>query len=90
MRGLTGFDRGAAHIVRKDGKWDPDDPVLTEKRYYEKGEKPPEGYKLEHRYGEYETLEQYCKREDVLIITASEIDPKMVKGELEEQGYIWV
>jgi len=90
LRGLTEYDRGCKIIKKKGGKWDPDDPVIKKKYYYEEGEKPPSGYILERGTHNYQTLEEYCEREDVLVIRASEIDPEMVKGELTKQGYIWV
>ena len=42
-----------------------------------------------NEYGDYETLEEFKKRDDVLIIYDKDIKPKERKGDVPAQGYIW-
>ncbi len=41
-------------------------------------------------WGLYQALEEYCAREDVLIIQAGEIKPEERSADIPEQGYVWV
>ena len=50
---------------------------------YVKGEYIEEGYGLL-------TLEEYAKKDDVLIIYASEIKDEERIGKVPEQGYVWL
>ena len=36
------------------------------------------------------TLEDYLSKPNVLVIREADIDPEMCKGDVPEQGYIWV
>jgi len=38
----------------------------------------------------YQTLEEYMKNDDVLFIPKSHIKPEERKGEVPEQGFVWV
>ena len=42
------------------------------------------------KVGRYLTIEQYCKREDVLVIRSDEIKDSERTGELPSQGYVWI
>lgn len=42
-----------------------------------------------NKWGLYQTLTQYRKNKDVLIIPAKSIKAKERKGEVPEQGYVW-
>lgn len=74
---LTGYHRGCGHIANKkteDGRWQP----LPEgmRTYLERDEEPPEGFiKTESWKGDYQTLEEYVEREDVLVIRREDIKP---------------
>ena len=62
-------------------------------RYLEVGEDLPGGWAIGHSgfHGdEPQTLTEYRKSKDVLIIPASKIKPKERVGEVPEQGYVWV
>jgi hypothetical protein len=41
------------------------------------------------RYGEYQTLDEYLARPDVLVIPAGDIKDEERVGEVPEQGYVW-
>lgn len=41
-------------------------------------------------YREYQTLDEYRKRSDVLIIPADQIKPEERTGSVPAQGYVWV
>lgn len=92
---LTGFHRNCRSLETprgEDGLYMNDDPIIAAHLYLEKDEKPPKGYKLsEHKpWGEYQTLEEYKQRDDVLIIQAGGIEDKERVGEVPQQGYVWV
>ena len=93
----TGFERGCRTLVTprnpKTGLFQNDDPVIKAHLYLEDGEDPPKGYQVDDRwprYKEYQPLEEYLKQEDVLVIRKEEIKPSERKGDLPEQGYVWV
>lgn len=91
----SGFHRNCYSMARKEydsdnGGWDhkyveADKPLNTMK--------VPEGYKIEKAgWGsqDYQTVEKYSAREDVLIIPASDIKPHERIGDVPTEGYIWV
>lgn len=42
------------------------------------------------KWGIHIPLEEYLKRDDVCVIYATDIQPEEIKGEIPEQGYVWV
>ncbi len=59
--------------------------------------KGEEGYTEEARTSEYSdhvwkhiTLEDYLKKETVLVIYADDIEPEERKGDVPNQGYVWM
>lgn len=85
---LTGFHRGCRYLKTpkdRNGRYKPiTDPEFLAHYYLEEGEEPPKGYTaLPSQFRKkYQTLEQYSKREDVLIIYADEISDEERIGEL--------
>jgi hypothetical protein len=77
----TGYERGLRFATSKK---DPD-------RYLEPGEEVPEGYDL-HRDSRAlgQTMEIFRTRDDVLIVSRSEVDPSELEGDVPQQGYVWV
>ena len=63
-----------------------------ETRYLEPGEVVPKGWEISPFFGhqDEQTLGFYESRSDVLIIRESEIKDDERRGELPEQGYVWV
>jgi len=45
---------------------------------------------IESGYKEYQSVEDYLKNENVLIIFADDITPEEREGEIPVQGYVWV
>jgi len=94
---LTGFHRNCRSLeTPRDpatGLYNNDDPVIVASLYLEDGEDPAEGYEISdlarHR-GDYESLDQYIKRDDVLVIAAKEISPVERTGNVPDQGYVWI
>lgn len=41
-------------------------------------------------YREYVALEDYMKRDDVLFIPASHIEPQDKRGDVPQEGFVWV
>ena len=90
---LTGFNRNCRTLETprgENGLFLNDDPVIIAHLYLEIGEEPPEGYEISdcQYFGDYQTLEEYKKRDNVLIITADEIKDTEKIGEVPEQGYV--
>jgi hypothetical protein len=94
---LTGFHRNCRNLATPR---DPDtrlylqveDPEFKNHYYVEEGEQPPKGFEIDdpgYRRGPYLTVDEYVKREEVLVIRASEIKPEERVGEVPEQGYVW-
>lgn len=42
------------------------------------------------KWGLYQTLKEYLKKEDVLVVYAKDIKTEERKGEVLESGYVWV
>jgi hypothetical protein len=90
---LTAFDRNC-HYTYFDPKGNevPESKAWVQgkgiKRGYSSGyaERKSEKYSL----GEYQSLDDYRQREDVLFIPASEIKDSEREGDVPEQGYVWV
>ena len=78
LRQESGYHRGCPHIVEvrnpKTGLFT--DGVPNDKYYYEPGEDVPEGWKIEASgWSDYQTLEEYCASEFVMLIHAKDIRP---------------
>lgn len=58
-------------------------PKGTKGRYVEEGD-------LTRTWAEYTTLQEYTQRANVLVVRAGEIKPEERKGEVPEQGYVYV
>lgn len=60
-------------------------------RYFEDGEAVPDGWTSSglNPFRDYETMEQYLKRETVLVIRADEITLEQRVAEIPDQGYVW-
>jgi hypothetical protein len=93
----TGFHRGCRALnTPRDmrGKCvEPDDPWFKEHYYLEpdeEAEAEQRGYSLSsYSHGTHQTLDDYCKNADVLVIRAADIKPNERKGDVPEQGYVW-
>jgi len=94
LEAASGFHRGCAYAyVLPDGteKTDEDWRALDTdgrrklNRYGTYVERPGSG-----KMYDYQTLEQYLKHEDVLVIRAADIKPEERVGRVPEQGYVWV
>ena len=97
LRTLTAFHRNCrclANPKEENGLYKDmsNDPVFQDHYYLEKDEDPPEGYKVDERWvmGDCQTLDEYIASENVLVIRAEEIKIDERRGEVPEQGYIWV
>lgn len=92
---ITGFDRGCNTLKTPrfpDGRYDNDNPFLKEKYYYEIDESPPEGFEFDDEYTplyDYCSLEDYIKRDNVLVIYRDDIDLGETFGSLPREGYVW-
>jgi hypothetical protein len=89
----TGFERGCAYSYR-----DTKGREVSEEKAFVVGKGVRRGYthgyveRATEKYSfgnEYASLCDYKNRDDVLIIEASEIDPKHRIGAVPEQGYVW-
>lgn len=93
---LTGFDRGCRSLETprdENGLYLNDDPVIKKHLYLEKDESPPENYEIDSRFSalrEYQTLDDYKKCDGILFVPASEIKSEEQRGEVAEQGYVWM
>lgn len=75
-----------------------DAPTLEEATGFDRGchyDKKEERYverSSEDRFSlnKYQALDEYLKRDDILIVRQSEIKPEQRKGEVPRQGYVWV
>lgn len=92
---LTGYHRQCNSIKpkKKGGLWDNNDPNLKN-LYLEDGEEPPKGYSIDKAYKwsnkKYQTLKEYVKNDDVHVIYEHQIEDHERKGDLPQQGYVWV
>ena len=95
---LTAYHRGCKALetprnkkglcVKVRDKW------FKEHYYLEAGEEEEaikRGYTISNYSGHraYQTIEQFSKDEDVLIIYDHQINPEHRVGEVPEQGYVW-
>jgi len=96
LKQATGYHRNCRSLEtprnHKTGLYENDDPILKAHYYLEEGEKPPKGYTISEspKWGEYETLEEFSKREDILIIYDKDIKDSERQGSVPEEGYVWV
>ena len=69
LEDAIGFLRGA-YTVRRKKDCPKDTPVVALKRYWERKEEPPIGYKLEPTVfsAKYQTVQAFLNRNDVLIL----------------------
>jgi len=70
----SAYDRGCRCVQTADGGWTYLEEADPENRTW-----PP-----------YCSLEEYCKRDNVLIIAESEISDDERKGGIPSQGYVWM
>lgn len=100
LKRATGFKRGCRSLeTPRDPKTGlfmnslkNTDEYFRDHYYLENGEDPKPPYKIDDSLKwnkDYITLEEYLKREDVLIIRADDIKPDERTGDIPEQGYIW-
>ena len=82
LKQLSGYHRGCRYAGKK-GYIEKRDTTYDK---YANGEKELEETKVRHPY---QTLEEYEKRPDVLIIYAKDIKPEERLGEVPTQGYVW-
>jgi hypothetical protein len=94
---LTGHHRNCRNLeTTRDpvtGLYRNNDPILRAHYYLEDGEDPPPGYAVDtrfRRYDNWQSLDDYLKREDVLVIRAEDIKPEWRSADVPEQGYVWV
>ena len=81
LKQATGYERGCKNLKTprdpKSGLYKNNDPIIRTRHYLEEGETPPKGYEVEDRrflIDRYQTLEEYEKRNDILIIRKKEIE----------------
>lgn len=93
----SGFERNCRNLVTPQDSSGlyvkPKDASFDEHYYLEDGEAPPKGYEIDKtgwKTGKYETLAEYVKHSDVLVIYAKDIKPSERAAEIPEQGYVWV
>ena len=85
----TGHHRGCRFAYFKNGKEIPEEEGWTSGKGNNKG--VWSGYIEEQdEFGEYQTLDKYLKNSEVLVIYSKDIKPEERKGEIPEQGYVWV
>lgn len=79
---LTGYHRGCEYVSKgREGK------------YIEAGDDIPNGWKKSKfgsGYENYQTVRQYKRRKDVLVIPASKIRKSEREGDVPTQGYVWM
>lgn len=88
----TAFERGCRYVPAKkgpDGRYILPDPNAG---YIEDDESPPEGYAVSGmpRWGKYQTLAEFLRRPDILIVRAEDIGADERKVDVPQQGYVWV
>jgi len=71
-----------ASAYHRDCKWINDERKFGGRYYVEEPS--------DKSYAKYQTIEQFEKRKDVLIIRAKDIKPEERKGTIPQQGYVWV
>lgn len=96
---VTGYHRNCRALETprdKNGLFKPPDDQWFKEHYYLEPEDETEavrrGYAVDTRFsrGGYQTLEDYMNNNDVLFIPAMHIKPEERKGEVPEQGYVWM
>lgn len=90
LQQMTAFHRGCQYAGPPDERFG--DRPGNDGRYMEEGEDMPEGW-VGSRWpnlNAYLTLDEYLASDEVLVIRADEIKPGERKGELPEQGYVWI
>jgi hypothetical protein len=97
LRQLTAFHRNCRPLEtpkQRNGLYKDmsKDKYLKNHYYLEENEKPRKGYIVDNspRYRKYQTLKEYLKNKDVLVIYSKDIKPKERKGEVPVEGYVWI
>jgi hypothetical protein len=87
----TGYDRGCASgYVNAVGK------EVPEKEAWVNGKGVKKGYtfklfeRQKYKYLSYQTLKEYLKHKNVLVIRRKDIKPEERVGTLPQQGYVWM
>jgi hypothetical protein len=93
----SGYHRSCRNLATPrlpDGRYDNGHASreFHEHFYLEDGEQPPAGYEVDvlRRPGKYVPLEEFVRGPEVKVIPDSEIRPEWRKGELRQEGYVWV
>jgi hypothetical protein len=99
----TGFQRNCNYAwFDADGNRMPEDfnprslspsrryDVAHEHGYEQRIVEEPDPIKAGYRTMQYETLEDYLKHPDVLVIPEAEIKPEEREGDVPQQGYVWM
>lgn len=97
LKQATGFERGCRNLKTprdpETGLYKNNDPIILANLWLDPDDEIPDGYEVsdnERWRSKWESLEDYSKGSDVLIIHADEIKPKERKGEVPEEGYVWM
>lgn len=90
---ITAYDRGCRSIRKKGcNRYDPLPKGIS--WYLEPGENPPNGYEVDDIWSNNKkggiTVEEYLKKESVLVIYEEDIKPEERVGSIPEQGYTWI
>lgn len=88
----SGFERGCAYVYRnKKGEIVPENLAWKSGVGLLKG--CTGGYEdipnTKYKFRDYEPLEKYLKREDVLVIYSKDIKKSERIGDVPQQGYVW-
>ena len=90
---ITAYDRGCRYAYfDKNGNEIPEKETWIAGKGTAKGciGKYIEEGDAERSWNKYITLENFMKQKDKLFINASQIKPDQRKGELPQQGYVWM
>ncbi len=99
LKRATAYQRGCASLEtprNEQGLYEKPDDEWWNEHYYVEPEEEEEaerrGWTVDRRwrsYRSYQTLDQYLKGKEILVIREDEITEDECRGDVPEQGFVW-
>lgn len=90
---LTAYQRGCEYVYL-----DPQGKECLQEEAWERGKGQKKGYTSQYverpqtklSFVKYQTLKEFARNKDILILYAKDINLKERKGKIPKEGYVWV